>query len=113
SYMADGTYLDVWEYESSTSEKSGLALKTEYCYPTREISYELYSGMGMNIDLEKAPMLDIHMDRENNLGSSWFTVPDMLGLDTNIYRYEITEENLNAVFGEQDEDNEEDEEEEE
>ncbi|MDE6706732.1 MAG: hypothetical protein K2K06_01670 [Oscillospiraceae bacterium] len=103
SVMGDGTYLNVWEYETSTSEKSGLALKTEYCYPTREYSYEVYSGMGMNIDLEKAPMLDIHMDRGRNLGSSWFTVPDVLDLDTNIYRYEITEENLNAVFGEQEE----------
>lgn len=100
SVIADGTYLNVWEYESSKSEKSGFALKTEYCYPIREYSYEYYSGMGMNIDLEKAPMLDIHMDRENNLGSSWFTVPDVLDSDTNVFRYKITEENLNAVFGE-------------
>lgn len=103
SVMADGTYLNVWEYETSASEKSGFALKTEYCYPKREYSYEIYSGMGMNIDLEKAPMLDIHMDREVNLGSSWFTVPDVLNADVQVYRYEITEENLNAVFGVQDE----------
>lgn len=99
SVMADGTYLDVREYETSATEKSGLVLKSEYCYPTREYSYEVYSGMGMNLDFDKAPLLDIHMDRENNLGSSWFTVPDVLDADTRLCRYAITEENLTAVFG--------------
>lgn len=103
SVMGDGAYLDVWKYETSTSEKSAFARKTEYCYPTREYSYEAYSSMGMNIDLEKAPMLDIHMDREHNLGSSWFTVPAIFDLDANVYRYEITEGNLNAIFGKQEE----------
>lgn len=99
SVMADGTYLNVWQYETSASEKSGLALVTEYCFPTREYSYEVYSEKGMHIDLEKAPMLDIHMDREINLGSSWFTVPDILDANANVCRYDITEENLDAVFG--------------
>ena len=99
SVMANGTYLDVREYESSATEKSGLVLKSEYCYPNREYSYEVYSEMGMNLDFDKAPLLDIHMDRENNLGSSWFTVPDVLDADTRLCRYAITEENLTAVFG--------------
>lgn len=99
SMMADGTYLDVREYEPSATEKSGLVLKSEYCYPTREYSYQVYSEMGMNLDFDKAPLLDIHMDRENNLGSSWFTVPDVLDADTRLCRYAITEENLTAVFG--------------
>ena len=99
SVMANGTYLDVREYESSATEKSGLVLKSEYCYPNREYSYEVYSEMGMNLDFDKAPLLDIHMDRENNLGSSWCTVPDVLDADTRLCRYAITEENLTAVFG--------------
>lgn len=99
SVMADGTYLSVREYEPSATEKSGLAIRSEYCYPIREYSYEVYSEMGMNIDMDKAPLLDIHMDREHNLGSSWFTVPDVLDVDTSLCRYEITEENLTAVFG--------------
>lgn len=99
SVMADGTYLSVREYEPSATEKSGLALRSEYCYPIREYSYEVYAGMGMNIDMDRAPLLDIHMDRENNLGSSWFTVPDVLDADASLCRYEITAENLTAVFG--------------
>lgn len=99
SVMADGTYLAVREYEPSATEKSGLAIRSEYCYPTREYSYEVYSEMGMNIDMDRAPLLDIHMDRENNLGSSWFTVPDVLDAGSSLCRYEITTENLTAVFG--------------
>ncbi len=99
SVMADGTYLSVREYEPSATEKSGLAIRSEYCYPTREYSYKVYSGKGMNIDMDRAPLLDIHMDRENNLGSSWFTVPDVLDSNASLCRYEITEENLTAVFG--------------
>ena len=99
SVMVDGTYLAVREYEPSATEKSGLAIRSEYCYPTREYSYEVYSEMGMNIDMDRAPLLDIHMDRENTLGSSWFTVPDVLDADSSLCRYEITAENLTAVFG--------------
>ena len=104
SVMADGTYLEIYEFENSGAVPSGLVLKETYCYPTREYSYEIYAERGMNIDLDKAPELDIHPDRQNNTGSSWLTVPDVLENSTSVQRYEITEEGLNAVFGEQDTD---------
>jgi len=100
SVMADGTYLEIYEYQESNMTASGLARSETYCYPTREYSYEIYAERGMNIDLEKAPFMDIHPDRQNNLGSSWVTVPDVLGNSTSVQRYEITEDSLNALFGE-------------
>ncbi|MBE6875115.1 MAG: hypothetical protein E7496_00045 [Ruminococcus sp.] len=104
SVMADGTYLEIYEFENSRTAPSGLVLKETYCYPTRDYSYEIYAERGMNIDLDKAPELDIHPDRQNNTGSSWLTVPDVLENSTSVQRYEITEEGLNAVFGVQDAD---------
>ncbi len=99
SVMADGTYLEIYEYEENPAAASGLARKETYCYPTREYSYEIYAGRGMNIDLDSAPALDVHPDRQNNIGSSWITVPDVLENSISVPRYEITEESLNAVFG--------------
>ena len=99
SVMSDGTYLEIYEFENSRTAPSGLVLKETYCYPTREYSYEIYAERGMNIDLDKAPELDIHPDRQNNTGSSWLTVPDVLENSTSVQRYEITEEGLDALFG--------------
>lgn len=97
SVMSDGTYLDIWEYDYDV--KKGFVLKQEYCAPTREYSYEVYSEMGLYIDDDALPSMDIHMDRETYFGSSWFTVPDVLESDSMVYRYEITDENLDIVFG--------------
>ncbi|GEM_PF-2288622 len=99
SVMADGTYLEIYEFEDSPLSASGLVLKTTYCYPTRDYSYEIYAERGMNIDLDKAPELDVHPDRANNLGSSWITIPDVLEASPCIPRYEMTEEDLDALFG--------------
>ena len=102
SVMADGTYLEIYEFEDTDMADSGLALKSVYCYPTRDYSYEIYTERGMNIDLEKAPELDIHPDREKNLGASWITVPDVLENSNSVQRYEMTEEALNALFSPKD-----------
>lgn len=99
SVMSDGTYLEIYEFAHSDLAASGLSLKETYCYPTREYSYEIYAERGMNIDLDKAPELDVYPNRENNIGSSWITVPDVLENSTSVQRYEITEEGLNEVFG--------------
>ncbi len=99
SVMADGTYLEIYEYTENPASASGLERKETYCYPTREYSYEIYAGRGMNIDLDSAPLLDVHPDRQNNIGSSWITVPDVLENSVSVPRYEITEDSLNAVFG--------------
>ncbi|MBR1528106.1 MAG: hypothetical protein IJ642_02240 [Oscillospiraceae bacterium] len=100
SVMSDGTYLEIYEYEESNLTSSGLSRVQTYCYPTRDYSYEIYTERGMNIDLEKAPFMDVHPDRQNNLGSSWVTVPDVLGNSVSVQRYELTEDSLNALFGE-------------
>jgi len=102
SVMSDGTYLEIYEYAESNMTASGLARAETYCYPTKEYSYEVYAERGMNIDLEKAPFMDIHPDRQNNLGSSWVIVPDVLQDSTSVRRYELTKESLDAVFGEPD-----------
>lgn len=104
SVMADGTYLEIYEYEDTTRNNSGLALKETYCYPTREYSYEIYAERGMNIDLDKAPELDVYPGRQSNIGSSWITVPDVLENSSSVQRYGITEEDLTAVFGEKESD---------
>lgn len=100
SVMADGTYLEAYEYAEAEYSVSGFIRQNTYCYPTRDYSYEIYAERGMNIDLEKAPSLDIYPDRENNLGSSWLTVPDVLESSNSVQRYAITEEGLNTAFGE-------------
>jgi len=99
SVMSDGTYWEVREYEAD----SGLSLKTEYCYPVREYSYELYAEQGMNIDLEYAPVLDVHPERKRILGSSWICVPDMITPVSTVPRYEITDENIESLFGTEEE----------
>lgn len=99
SVMSDGTYLEVYQFEDNDMTDSGLALKETYCYPTRDYSYEIYTERGMNIDLNKAPELDIHPDREKNVGSSWIVIPDVLQNSESVQRYEITEKELNALFG--------------
>lgn len=99
SVMSDGTYLEIYEYEENPAAASGFALKETYCYPTRESNYATYLERGMNIDLEHAPVLDIHPDRQNNIGSSWITVPDVLEASTSVPRYEIRKESLDSVFG--------------
>lgn len=102
SVMGDGTYLEIYEFENTSLTDSGLALKSIYCYPTKDYSYAVYTERGMNIDLEKAPELDIHPDREKNLGASWITVPDVLANSSSVQRYELTEESLHALFGAKD-----------
>lgn len=99
SVMGDGTYLEIYEFENTDMTDSGLALKSTYCYPTRDYSYEIYAERGMNIDLEKAPDLDIHPDRDKNIGTSWINIPDVLESNCPVQRYEIIEEHLNALFG--------------
>ena len=94
SVMMDGTYWEVREYTGSD-----FFLQQEYCYPTRESSYEVYASQGMYIDLGKAPALDIRPDRKNMLGNSWIAVPDVLELSPSISRYTITDEDLEMLFG--------------
>ena len=99
SVMGDGTYLEIYEFENTDMADSGLTMKSTYCYPTRDYSYEIYTQRGMNIDLQKAPDFDVHPDREKNLGASWITVPDVLENSSSVQRYEISEDSLNALFG--------------
>ncbi len=94
SVMADGTYWEIREYEN----KYRLSLRKKYCYPTRIYSYEIYQEQGMNIDLDKAPELDIWPEMKQMLGTSWIGIPDVFASDELISRYEITEENLDMLF---------------